>query len=108
MTWTLLLMLAIAIGVAFWLPRGHVANEARKFKARLRRASDRELRTMMAEALRRQSMFREQEKVLALRSEDDLLVWVRSAVARVGARVDAIRRERSMRDCRSETQARAQ
>src|SRR5262249_53015795 len=48
------------------------------FRTALRLFSDQELSSMLTQALRRQAIFREQEKVLMHRAEGDLVQWIGS------------------------------
>ena len=74
----------------------------RNFMMALRKASDQELGSMLAEALRAQALFRECERALALRSEDDSLRWVQAALAQLRLRIQSIRQEGSVRTLRRE------
>ena len=67
------------------------------FRTALRLVSDQELSSMLTQALRRQAIFREQEKVLIDRSEGDLVQWIGSALAQVSARIQAIKGEWALR-----------
>src|SRR5215470_12654818 len=97
-----------------WLPRPIVAapmpvahsqsnaapeerDNIQAFRTALRLVSDQELSSMLTQALRRQAIFREQEKVLIDRSEGDLVQWIGSALAQVSARIQAIKGEWALR-----------
>jgi len=67
------------------------------FRTALRLFSDQELSSMLTQALRRQAIFREQEKVLMHRAEGDLVQWIGSALAQVSARIQAIKGEWALR-----------
>jgi hypothetical protein len=67
------------------------------FRTALRLFSDQELSSMLTQALRRQAIFREQEKVLAHRAGSDLIQGIGSALAQVSARIQAIKGEWALR-----------
>lgn len=67
------------------------------FRTALRLFSDEELSAMLTQALRRQAIIREQEKVLMHRAESDLMLWISSASAQVSARIQAIKGEWALR-----------
>ena len=97
-TWGLLLVLLVLLLLALCLVKAQDATQdARDFMMGLRKASDQELRSMMAEALRTQAMFRDWERSLALRSDDDSLQWVQAALAKLRTRIQSIRQESSVR-----------
>jgi hypothetical protein len=94
----LLLVLLVPLLLALSLVKAPDATQdARNFMVGLRKASDQELRSMMAEALRTQAMFRDWERSLAIRSEDDSLQWVQAALAKLRTRIQSIRQESSVR-----------
>ena len=97
-----------------WLPRAIVAapmpvahsqsntapeerDNIQAFRTALRLFSDQELSSMLTQALRRQAIFREQEKVLVHRAGSDLIQGIGSALAQVSARIQAIKGEWALR-----------
>ena len=52
---------------------------------------------MLTQALRRQAIFREQERALMHRAESDLIQSIGSALAQVNARIQAIKGEWALR-----------
>jgi hypothetical protein len=74
-----------------------VPDNIQAFRTALRLFSDAELSSMLTQALRRQSIFREQEKALMHRAESELVQWVGSALAQVSARIQAIKGEWALR-----------
>jgi|307.fasta_scaffold752512_1 hypothetical protein len=71
------------------------------FRTALRLFSDQELSSMLTQALRRQAIFREQEKVLVHRAGSDLMEGIGSALAQVSARIQAIKGEWALRHASS-------
>jgi hypothetical protein len=103
MTWVLLFFFLVSLLLALFLAKAQpLTEDARNFMMALRKASDQELGSMLAEALRAQALFRECERALALRSEDDSLRWVQAALAQLRLRIQSIRQEASVRTLRRE------
>jgi hypothetical protein len=78
-------------------PASDDQDNIQAFRTALRLFSDAELSSMLTQALRRQAIFREQEKALMHRAENDLMQWIGSALAQVSARIQAIKGEWALR-----------
>jgi hypothetical protein len=98
MAWPLPIV-AAPVGLAH--SRSHATSDApdniQAFRTALRLFSDAELSSMLTQALRRQAIFREQEKALMHRAESELVQWIGSALAQVSARIQAIKGEWALR-----------
>jgi len=99
MAWMLLPIVAAPVLVAH--TRSNATSDAQDniqaFRTALRLFSDQELSSMLTQALRRQAIFREQEKVLMRRAQSDLVQGIGSALAQVNARIQAIKGEWTLR-----------
>ena len=83
--------------VGHWQSHSHEQDNIQAFRTALRLFSDAELSSMLTQALRRQAIFREQEKALMRRAESELVQWIGSALAQLSARIQAIKGEWSLR-----------
>jgi hypothetical protein len=99
MAWMPLPIVAAPFPLAHW--RSNAAPDGQDniqaFRTALRLFSDQELSSMLTQALRRQAIFREQEKLLLHRAESDLVQWIGSASAQMSARIQAIKGEWALR-----------